>query len=912
MPKASAQSTLTHIELRHIDALVPDPKNARTHSAEQVQQLADSMMEFGFTNPLLVDDVIRAGNGRFAALQLLRAAGEWPKLPNGAPLPDGMVPVADCTGWTEAQRRAYALADNQLALNAGWDEDQLRADIAALEFEGYDTSLIGFAAAEIEEIMGRAGDESTQENPAKKMHGNLAAQFMIPPFSVFNAREGWWQDRKRAWLALGIKSEVGRGDNLIQRSLTDRLAMVIPKHISATMDFIRERRERGMTDEQIEAEAHELYGPGRSPKINTNAVAAGHKGKGKSYTEALLARNAASKHAKSFGSQDSLNKIMGQKTPAGLTFGEMRTQYSGVGGDLPLGKGGRAAIPGGGTGPKSAWRFKGDDGYKTSAERETASLKGGLTFGTSAHPYDGHQSEVAATGTSIFDPVLCEIAYRWYCPMGGTILDPFAGGFALGRHYVGVDLRAEQVEANRQQWEDISAKLHTRPVFAKVDDPEELTPVLLVDDVWIKRDDLFECNGAPGGKARTCLALAHQAVAKGQGGMCTASHRASPQSNIVARIAAHVGIAARCHMPEGEASPEMLSAIGFGAELVQHGAGYNNVIIARCREDAVAHNFAEIPFGMECDEAITQTRKQAANVPPEAQRLVMACGSGMSLAGVLHGLDDIGRGDMPVLAVQVGADPIKRLDRYAPANWRERVELVQSEFDYHDEGPVLEMAGVPLDPHYESKCVPYLKPGDLYWLVGIRQSSKAEEIAPAVPPQWHVGDSAAVVPGLEVEADMLMSCPPYGDLEVYSDDPDDISNMAADDFDRLYAEIIGAACTKLKDDRFAFWVVGEYRNKAGHYQNLVGKTVAAFEAAGLAYYGEAVLLTAIGSLPIRAAKAFKSGRKLGKTHQNILVFLKGNAKRAAEACGDVDLAAAIPEPEPDAADIIADEADAEE
>jgi len=250
-------------------------------------------------------------------------------------------------------------------------------------------------------------------------------------------------------------------------------------------------------------------------------------------------------------------------------------------------------------------------------------------FGT-----EGNASE--QTGTSIFDPVLCEIAYRWFCPPGGTVLDPFAGGSVrgvvagvLGRHYVGVDLRSEQIAANRAQWDDISSRI-----------------------------------------------------------------------------------------------------------------------------------------------------------------------------------------------------------------------------------------------------------GD------------ADKIVPA----WHIGDSAQVVPGLDVEADMLMSCPPYGDLEVYSDDPCDISAMPSDDFDRLYAQIIAVACAKLKPDRFAFWVVGEYRTKGGGYANLVGKTVAAFEAAGLAYYNEAILLTAIGSLPIRAAKAFRSGRKLGKTHQNILVFCKGDPKRAALARGEVEIS---PLPDPD-------------
>lgn len=255
--------------------------------------------------------------------------------------------------------------------------------------------------------------------------------------------------------------------------------------------------------------------------------------------------------------------------------------------------------------------------------QQTASLKGGLTHGTTIHPYDGQEGGVAsASGTSIFDPVLCELAYRWFCPPGGLVLDPFAGGSVrgivaakLGREYVGVDLRPEQIEANRWQAERI------------------------------------------------------------------------------------------------------------------------------------------------CD------------------------------------------------------DPM---------------------------------------------------------------------------PVWHVGDSREVVPSLDIEADFVFSCPPYADLEVYSDDPRDLSTMAYEDFRVAYEEIIAASCAKLKNDRFACFVVGDVRDAKGMYYGFPWHTIAAFEAAGLRLYNEAVLVTAAGSLPIRAGKQFATTRKLGKTHQNVLVFVKGDPRKATEAIGEVE------------------------
>ena len=101
--------------------------------------------------------------------------------------------------------------------------------------------------------------------------------------------------------------------------------------------------------------------------------------------------------------------------------------------------------------------------------------------------------------------------------------------------------------------------------------------------------------------------------------------------------------------------------------------------------------------------------------------------------------------------------------------------------------------------------------------------------------------------------------------------------------------IIAKACARLKPDSFACFVVGEVRDKKGNYVDFVGDTVQAFRDAGLAYYNEAILITCVGSLPIRAGKQFSSGRKLGKTHQNILVFCKGSGKRAADRCGPVEV-----------------------
>ena len=444
------------IAYKKIKELIPYCNNSRTHSDEQVLQIASSIKEFGFTNPVLIDDQggIIAGHGRIMAAQKLKM---------------DEVPTITLSDLSEAQKKAYIIADNKLALNSGWDDELLKIELEQLKELDFDLSLIGFSDDELALLMLDEDDPTSSDG--EPSNGSLADRFLIPPFTVLNAREGWWQNRKRQWLSLGIKSELGRGG----------------------------------ADAGIRAK-------------NTSVA------------------------------------------PAGLTFGEV-------------------------------------------------SMDGAPT-----------------TGTSIFDPVLCEIAYRWFSPVGGLILDPFAGGSVrgivaskLGRQYIGHELREEQVAANRRQADEI------------------------------------------------------------------------------------------------------------------------------CADDAL-------------------------------------------------------------------------------------------------------------------------------------------------PPAWITGDSRNIDKTCaDVDADMIFSCPPYADLEVYSDDPKDLSTMKYEDFKAAYFEIIKKSCDRLKKDRFACFVVGEVRDKKGNYINFVGDTVKAFLDAGLSYYNEAILLTCVGSLPIRAGKAFSSGRKLGKTHQNILVFVKGDGKKAATACGVVDV-----------------------
>lgn len=176
------------------------------------------------------------------------------------------------------------------------------------------------------------------------------------------------------------------------------------------------------------------------------------------------------------------------------------------------------------------------------------------------------------------------------------------------------------------------------------------------------------------------------------------------------------------------------------------------------------------------------------------------------------------------------------------------------------------------------------------WYVGIDLRTEQVEANEAqahlgsdIAPRWLQGDSSRLDEHLDpaYEFDFVFSCPPYADLEVYSDNPADLSTMPYDEFREAHAAIITAATRRLRPDRFAAWVISDVRDRRGAYRGLVVDTIRAFEAAGLSYHNDAVLLDQVGTAAVRAERPFRATRKLTRVHQHMLVFVKGDAKRAA-------------------------------
>lgn len=126
-------------------------------------------------------------------------------------------------------------------------------------------------------------------------------------------------------------------------------------------------------------------------------------------------------------------------------------------------------------------------------------------------------------------------------------------------------------------------------------------------------------------------------------------------------------------------------------------------------------------------------------------------------------------------------------------------------------------------------------------------------------------------------ADLIFTCPPYFDLEVYSDNPEDISNMDYEEFAKIYTEILEKSAAKLKNNRFAIVVISDVRDKEGFYRGLCELTKDAYKSAGMKLYNEVILYNSIASAGMRARRNMRN-RKVVKVHQNVLVFFKGDPK----------------------------------
>lgn len=255
-------------------------------------------------------------------------------------------------------------------------------------------------------------------------------------------------------------------------------------------------------------------------------------------------------------------------------------------------------------------------------------------------------------------------------------------------------------------------------------DIKYITPVEKCGNIFLKRDDLFEFNGMYGSKVRACLSLCQKAIEEGKDTVTTLGAKTSPQINIASTVGQALGLKVVGHTTTSPLQPDMLSAIEKGAEIIQHPYGYTSVLIKRAKDFATVNGAFYIPFGMDDQTSVDLTRNQVKSLIPfkdKIKRIVITAGSGINLAGLILGLKDNNL-DIPVLSVMVGHNPTKILEKYVGENHRDYYELVEAYQPYNKIAEFTSINGVEVDSIYEGKCLPFLKEGDLFWIIGKRET----------------------------------------------------------------------------------------------------------------------------------------------------------------------------------------------
>ena len=731
---------------------------------------------------------------------------------------EGWIPMRWRGDWSEEEARGYAVADNQLGTLAGWVPTMLAQQLRDLEQHDMDHGLLGWDADTslddlLAELMGPGEGDGPGEGAGDKGDGgaSLADRFGVPPFSLLDARQGYWKDRKRQWLALGIQSELGR---------------------------------------------------------------------------------------------------------AGL----------------------------------------------------------GDTICMTKHSYMADRVQTGDAG-SIFDPVLMELAVRWFAPEHGDVLDPFAGGSvrgvvaaALGHPYTGVDLRGEQVVANRVQYDRIASEVGASAAPTGTTGPLPTTVAELMvgfkpvttdcastwapylagfamtrrwpryysAPLWLASEGKKFLHGLVGG----CLVVVKRSTIFKNRVLYLIVPPMHPDGDIAAERAVVQAFAAAG--VSTKLSSEDLDALGYEDHQVEADKG-NAEFLYRVGD------YADLAGGDWRDWrrnraalAALQTRTWTDKPAPpaaldQAELVAQDWAKGrdkvspkhvakvLRMAGADTGTACPAR--MALLCTPEGTPLLAAASQQLTDTWAVLLSRVR-----HPDAvlPSANVAGHLVDvEHYQHlgpdglvnagaagqrgagllEAKRHLRPVHELQLHDLVLASKFTEAdwqavhpdklgasspvsglaARELPtPTWIQGDSRhldQLLPEGQLY-DLVATCPPYGDLEVYSDDPADISAMDWAGFVEAYREILAGAVARLRPDRFVVVVVGDVRDKRGSYRGLVRVTEQALEDAGAAIYNHAIYVTPAGTIPIRAGPHFMAGRKLAKTHQNVIVGYTGDPRKIREALGD--------------------------
>lgn len=252
-----------------------------------------------------------------------------------------------------------------------------------------------------------------------------------------------------------------------------------------------------------------------------------------------------------------------------------------------------------------------------------------------------------------------------------------------------------------------------------------LTPVEDHNGIFLKREDFFRIFDVCGSKARMANAIIAKAVETGCNSFCTAGSRYSPQCEIVSNICEHLGKECHVFIPQGS-DTSVVDNIKANSYTVLHRTkvGWNNAVVAEAKAYAIKNQSIYIPFGMECDDYIDRTKHQVANIPDQIKKIIVPCGSGMTMASIIAGLECYGMLDKEVVGVVIGKSPDHIIHKYISPNCPIKWSLVKSGMKYGRSPKTTILEDVEVDSIYEAKCIPFVEKGSLLWVVGKRMERK--------------------------------------------------------------------------------------------------------------------------------------------------------------------------------------------
>lgn len=1068
------------------DQLLANPNNWRIHPRYQQDAIEGLLDDVGWLKSAQVNVSTQFVLDGHARVALAITRGE-------------QVPVEYVDISPEEERLAIVSLDT-ITMMAGTDAaimQQNLADIAAAQTAGLltlrdnSTALLANLVSAYTQPAGLPGGSTGTEAEPEIVRISLVDRFIVPPFTVLDTRQGYWQDRKRTWLRLGIKSELGRGDvqpsgrNSVYTGESQISGYRGPQRSAeGMMQLPALPGSPAAANAQAEREAQAIRsGEGRpdnllfdSPHVRADGM---HH-----------YRHVEREKREAAAAQDAIRS--GEGRPDDLTYQDYRVRDRDYYRNLERAKR-NDNLPGRGRGPGRTFNEDLLAGEAAAPERQTpaaASMRarvfsqdlgrGEVRRGVSRMDADSRSnlngappmpawSDIGmanmAPGTSIFDPVLSELIYRWFSPPAGSVLDPFAGGSVrgivagvLGRSYTGVDLSEPQVNANRDQLAEIAQikrlpaaapappptadsgeapdsprKNARRPPAPAPSSPSALTaeladlfrpfrPVTMADaatwDAYYAAFFRTPEADPPAGRVPLAAGVRRRyprhylsplvLASHGKefiwgivdGCLCIAKRRTmmniptlylilppmSPtgdnqaEADVIDRLG-RLGV--RCKVSEEDIALYGLDPAGLtidtdNAEYIYRAGDMHAPSGSAFRRERSywkqfsakrSDGHARVLF--HTDTATLDTaaladvetvvrawhREKGKHLPPALRKVKLLPQAHETTTTLVYNaagepvavtiIEDL-PGDVSIITMRYHdyekADAIMGdasrvlhyldLSNYGPDTLMNMGAAVRGGDGLADAKAKLHPAKV-LQLHTTQAahkltmdqwraCAPGNTPlpepdtkpdigSDTGSVIKSDIGSDTEpdtEPAAAPPPtptaetglapvRWIVGDSTQVRTLAPGAYDLVFSCPPYADLEVYSDDPRDISNMPyATGFLPTYRAIIAEAVAMLRPNRFACFVVADIRDGDGLYRGFIGDTIAAFRDAGARLYNEAILINALGSLPIRVGIQFARMRKMGKTHQNVLVFVKGDPRLASEACGIVEVS--LPEPEPDA------------